>query len=275
MNVAVVLPTYKAGTWLDEAIESIFDQSYQHWHLTLIDDASPEMYFKRLKAWRDRHPKRISLIRRKQNGGAAIARMDAIMYSSADVLTFIDQDDLWMPEKLTCQIDHFIKHPNLQALHTDIQIIDEIGAIKEGAADSENTIRAAVLYNKLSRHELAFSLFKESSIRVISSAIRRDAFLRVGGFDSTLHGGEDWEFWVRFANCFSIDHLNIALMKRREHKNNTSKVQRISRIKGQLVALKKMQLIYPFPDSEVKEKQAVIINNINRLCAMAEHRNQA
>ncbi|HIF39747.1 MAG TPA: hypothetical protein EYQ74_01440, partial [Planctomycetes bacterium] len=70
----------------------------------------------------------------------------------------------------------------------------------------------------------------------MSSMVRRSAFEHVGGFNTNLNGGEDWEFWTRFATKCSIHHIPEPLLLRRLHATNTVSVQRYVRSVNKLEA---------------------------------------
>ena len=168
--------------------------------------------------------------------------MAGVARTSGDLIAFLDQDDRWLPEKLARQVACFAGDPSLAAVHTDIEIIDADGVPLAGAADRENAGRARIAWGTGS--DLSAVLFRKNSIRLASSAVRRTAFEAIGGFDSSLFGGEDWEFWVRLADRFPIAHLPVVLTQRRVHPGNVSRVHSLERSAGKLEALEKMRRGY-------------------------------
>jgi glycosyltransferase involved in cell wall biosynthesis len=255
LTVDVILPTHAGERWVGEAIESVFRQTYPAWHLTVVDDCSPDATAERVEALRRRHLDRISLIRLDRPRRAAGARMLGVLRTSGELIAFLDQDDRWKPEKLARQAARFAGDPALAAVHTDVEIIDEDGEPRAGAADRENAARAHIAWG--TGADLAEALFHKNSIRLASSALRRSAFEAIGGFDTSLFGGEDWEFWVRLADRFTIAHLPVALTQRRVHAGNASSVHSLERSAGKLRALEKMRLATPpiAPLADAKRSQ--------------------
>ncbi len=246
MKIDIILPVYKANKqWLIEAIHSVLNQTYTNWYLTIIDDASPDDTVQHIKAFCSSYPKQINLIRLKQNRRAAGARMEAISRTDGDVIAFLDQDDHWKPQKLQKQIERFYVRPEVQAVHTGVVHIDVEGKLLPGKADEENFQRTQIPYDHLSNKELSQSIFLNNSIRLVSSAILRKAFVSVGGFNKALFGGEDWEFWVRFSNRCRIGYLSEPLVERRIHNKNTSAYFHHSRSLGLLDALDLVEGAYP------------------------------
>jgi glycosyltransferase involved in cell wall biosynthesis len=243
LTVDVILPTHAGERWVAEAVESVLRQTHPLWHLMVVDDCSPDATAERVEALRHRDPDRISLLRLDRPHRAAGARMAGVARTKGDLIAFLDQDDRWLPEKLARQVSCFVDDSALAAVHTDVEIIDAEGVPRPGAADRENAGRARIAWG--TGPDLSAVLFRKNWIRLASSAVRRTAFEAIGGFDASLFGGEDWEFWVRLADRFSIAHLPAVLTQRRVHPGNVSRVHSLERSAGKLEALEKMRRAYP------------------------------
>jgi glycosyltransferase involved in cell wall biosynthesis len=257
LTVDVVLPTHAGERWVAEAIESVLRQTHPLWHLTVVDDCSPDATAERVESLRRRHPDRISLLRLDRPHRAAGARMAGVTRTSGELIAFLDQDDRWLPEKLARQVACFAGDGALAAAHTDVEIIDSDGMTRAGAADRENAGRARIAWGAGS--DLSAELFRKNSIRLASSVVRRTAFEVIGGFDTSLFGGEDWEFWVRLADRFPIAHLPAVLTQRRVHPGNVSRVHSLARSAGKLEALEKMRRRYPHITPLVAAKRGQLL----------------
>ena len=91
--VSVVIPTYGRPQWLPEAVESVLAQTVQDFELIVVDDASPD------PVSLAPHPK-VRLLRRDANGGAAAARNTGVEAARGRLLAFLDDDDVYTPERL-------------------------------------------------------------------------------------------------------------------------------------------------------------------------------
>ena len=262
MKVDVILPVYNGSRWIDETIQSVFDQTYDDWLLTVIDDVSTDNTVEIVDRWRDRYPLRVNLIRLKKNHRAAGARMVAVGQTDGEVIAFIDQDDIWLPEKLAMQVERFRGQPEVHAVHTDINHMNENGDDIPGSASRENAVRKATAYDRMNANELTHSLFASNTIRLVSAAVLRDPFLRSGGFDAALFGGEDWEFWVRFSRDWKIGHIDTPLVRRRIHLKNTSRSYNRERGLGLLKALDKVIGEYPIVQRHIQERRIGLLHRV-------------
>ena len=108
IKVEIVLPNYNSEEYLSETIESIINQTFKNWRLTIIDDNSNIQTQKILKNYAN-HPN-INIIWLKKNKRAGFCRNLAIRNSKSDYIAFIDSDDTWKKEKLSKQLEFMINN---------------------------------------------------------------------------------------------------------------------------------------------------------------------
>jgi len=113
-GVSVIIPTYRGADFLGQAIQSVLAQTYQDLELLVIDDASPDNTAQIVQAFND---PRIRYIRHAQNRGAVAARQTGVAASSGSIIAFLDQDDLFHPEKLQVHQAFLSSHPAIGATY--------------------------------------------------------------------------------------------------------------------------------------------------------------
>lgn len=118
--VSVIIPTYNRYSYLVNAIESVLNQSYKNFEIIIVNDGSTqkEYYEKPL-------PKNVKLINLETNQKNLIGfksneyiRNFGIKAAEGEYLAFLDDDDIWLPEKLETQIN-FMKKSNLKFSSTE------------------------------------------------------------------------------------------------------------------------------------------------------------
>ena len=102
--VSIIVPVYNAAKYIEKTIEMVSKQTYKDWELILVDDASTDGSADLIDEIIASQGKRIRLIRKSVNEGAAAARNSGIDASAGRYIAFLDADDVWLPEKLDKQI---------------------------------------------------------------------------------------------------------------------------------------------------------------------------
>lgn len=269
MLVDIVLPVYQGKQWLRQAVDSALAQTYAHWQLTIVDDASPDdtlAYAQALYGGNEQ----IRFLRLEVGRRAPGARMAALAGGEGGLIAFLDQDDVWHPEKLARQVARLQAAPAVAVAHTDVRHIDAAGRELPGSARRENAFRAGIPYDALDSRELTRRLFLRNSIRLASAVVRREAFAQVGGFDGLPFGAEDWGLWVRLAGAgFGVVHLPEPLVDRRLHGENVSARQRLQRNRGVWQGMEMMAAQFPWLAGEMPARQSHLLRDdiLTRLAA--------
>ncbi|WP_335923206.1 glycosyltransferase family 2 protein [Shewanella chilikensis] len=105
--VSIIMPVYNAEKYIDRAINSVINQSYQNWELLITDDLSNDCSQKIVQEY-SKQDNRIKLFVNEENGGAGVARNNSIKHAKGRFIAFLDADDQWLPEKLTKQINFML-----------------------------------------------------------------------------------------------------------------------------------------------------------------------
>ncbi len=116
--ISVIIPFLNPGSWLAEAIESVIYQTYQNWEIILIDDGSVKEDADIAIAYSKRTQEKIFYIEHNGhlNKGLTFSRNAGIANCKGKLIAFLDADDCWLPDKLTSQLDIFLKFPSVQMI---------------------------------------------------------------------------------------------------------------------------------------------------------------
>jgi len=196
--VSVIIPVYNGERYLAQTIESALAQTYQPIEIIVIDDGSTDGSAEVVK--------RFPSVRYQfqTNRGIGGARNRGVELATGDFLAFLDGDDLWSPSKLTRQMDTFEAEPALDMV---------FGHVKQFySPELGESIKAKLRYND----EIIPGYHAGSML------IKREAFLRVGWFDTTVRVGEfiDWYSRTAEKNLKGLMLPDI-VMQRRLHTTNT------------------------------------------------------
>ena len=180
--VTAVIPTFNRGWCLTDAVTSVITQTYPAMEIIVVDDGSTDNTREILAPFMDD----ITLLH-QENRGVSAARNLAVKESTGQFVAFLDSDDRWTPDKITCQVDFFRHHPNAMICQTE-----------------EIWIRNGKRVNPKFKHKKPSGMIFEPSLElclVSPSAVmmRREFFDIKGDFDETLPACEDYDLWLRTA----------------------------------------------------------------------------
>lgn len=125
-NVAILMSTYNGDKFLKTQIKSIINQKYTNWHLYIRDDGSTDNTISIIEEFERKDP-RISFFNRDniENVGVTNSFMTLLNNINADYYMFSDQDDFWMPEKISICLNKMSKHNGPTCVFTELQVVDK------------------------------------------------------------------------------------------------------------------------------------------------------
>lgn len=208
-TVSVIIPTHDRCEHLRSAIASVLTQTFQDFEITVVDDGSQDHPREVVTAFSDG---RIRYVRHETNKGVATARNTGISNSTGDYIAFLDDDDQWLPQKLTTQMDLMQRSPaTIGGVYTGYfrvqypsgKIIDQITPVKRGNVVDE--------------------LCCNNCIGTASTVLlRRECFARAGWFDESMYYGEEYDMWIRIAKEFDFECISEPLVKYSIHASKLS-----------------------------------------------------
>lgn len=222
--VSVIIPTYNRAHLISEAIESVVNQTYKDLEIIVVDDGSLDNTEKIVRKWQEKD-KRIFYIKHEKNRGISAARNTGISYSKGDYLAFLDDDDIWLHQKIEVQMKEMMKS-DFDLLFSNLYFWDS----------KKNTKYKAFELNPLSMGRDVLGILIKKNFGTTSTAFLRKSILKkVGFFDETLPPSEDYDLWLRIVyNGFKIGFIEEPLILYRIHSIQMTKklyVMRTSRLK--------------------------------------------
>jgi glycosyltransferase involved in cell wall biosynthesis len=103
VKISVVIPMTRYDKELDEALASVFLQSFQDFEVVLVDNHATDSTLNVANEWKDKNPERIRIVR-EENKGAVSARNRGILESRGEYIALLDSYDLMRPDRLKMQL---------------------------------------------------------------------------------------------------------------------------------------------------------------------------
>src|SRR3989338_149331 len=122
LKVSVIIPTYNRPQYLLLAIESVLKQTFQDFEIIVTGDGAPDSTRVMVEKYKDK----VRFVNQEHMGISA-ARNNGIRYATGEWIAFLDDDDIWLPEKLKRQIDAIERHPEIAMVGSEVFTIDAEG----------------------------------------------------------------------------------------------------------------------------------------------------
>jgi hypothetical protein len=214
MRVSVVIPCRNSTKFLESGLRSALAQRLTPMEILCVDDASGLEAHERLLRLQREAPDRIRVIRLEEQAGVSRARNTGIKEARGEWIAFLDDDDLWLPEKLAMQAQLAAADPAAEVLHA-------FALTQEGHDTSTQELYAAGKF--LSDRDPFPFIFHSNYLNTSTVVIRRDVLQAVGGFDAGFRRGEDFDLWLRLAEAGRrFAHVAKPLVLSRRHRESLS-----------------------------------------------------
>lgn len=208
---SVIIPSYNRAEFIDEAVQSVLNQSFKDFELLIIDDASTDNSMSILEKYKD--IPNVKVFKNASNMGVSYSRNFGIKNSNAEIIAFLDSDDIWLKHKLKAQDSFFRENPDIKICHTNEKWLKNNKHMNQ---------------KKIHRKQAGF-FFKRSLERCLVSpssvAIYKSIFTEISSFDENLRVCEDYDLWLKLNNSLYFGYLDeVFIIKRAGHKNQLSMI---------------------------------------------------
>ncbi|MHB1105161.1 MAG: glycosyltransferase family 2 protein [Lutibacter sp.] len=175
--VSIIVPCYNQAQYLDEALQSVLDQTYTIWECIIVNDGSPDNTEEIAKKWVEKDSRFKYLF--KENGGLSSTRNYGITHAIGEFILPLDADDKIATKYIELALYEFSINTNLKLVYCKAE--------KFGKETGEWKLNKFSLKNLASENMIFCSAF-----------FKRKDWETIGGYDvKMVYGWEDWEFWIR------------------------------------------------------------------------------
>lgn len=222
-TVSVIIATYRRNETLKRAIESVLNQTYNDIELIVVDDNADAEWNTEVSNIVNIHPA-VKYIQNKENKGSAMTRNIGISEAEGEFITFLDDDDIYLPEKIEHQLNDMIKH-NADFSVTDLFLYNEKDKLIDKRIRSYITDYSPeqLLKNHLMHHITGTDtlMFKKSYLE------------KIGGFPPINVGDEFYLMKEAICGGGKLVYTNGCYVKAYVHTETDGLSSNISKINGE------------------------------------------
>lgn len=222
--LTVIMPVYNGEKYLEEAIDSILNQTFTDFKLLVLNDNSTDHTPKILETYQKKDS-RVEVINKTQNEGPANLRNEGILKSETEFVALMDADDIALPTRFEKQLEVFKNHPNIGVCGTWFTFF----------GDKQKLIKHSVNPEALKVQFLSSCGIGNPTVMFRKSAIKDFKF------EHQFVPAEDYGLWSEVIQVTDFYNIPESLLNYRWHPNNISQTKEENLRKAN-VLIKKRQL---------------------------------
>jgi len=192
--VSVVIPLYNAAGWIQDAIQSVQDQTYKNWELIVVNDGSTDTGIEKIREVFKFNENSLLIIE-TENSGPAKARNRGILESKGDLVAFLDSDDIWHSRKLEIQIEKLNQSIDSIGVGCDYEIFSDRSKKSKGVVRVKWS-------SKMVRKWIAFEGY--GALLPSTVVVKRATVDEMGGFNENLELSTDLDFASRLVEIGTV-----------------------------------------------------------------------
>ncbi|MBL4649071.1 MAG: glycosyltransferase [Aureispira sp.] len=201
--VSIVALCYNHAKYLEEALNSIANQSYANIQLIIVDDRSSDNSVELIQNWIDKNNIDCLFLPHEKNKGLCGSLNHGLKYIKGTYYQFLACDDVMLLEKIEKQVKVLETNPNLAVVHSNGYNINEHGVIGE-------KLHAKPLFTGDSK--IVFkALLSENRISAPAVLIRTEMLPKAPVYDESSIF-EDWALWLKLAKNYDFHYINEPLV---------------------------------------------------------------
>lgn len=224
--ISVLMSVYNGEEFLNEAIDSILNQTYEDFEFIILDDGSSDNSLDIIKSYEDN---RIRIHSSSINMGLVYQLNRGLALSKGKYIARMDADDISLPERFERQVAFLDNNPKIGVLGTSFQILDE--------NDFLQPLVKLPTHNNFIKWHLCFrNCFAHPTMMM-----KRDVIVKAGGYDKEMQYAEDYDLWRRLSVITNLSNLDEVLVLYRIHKTNVSLIH-IQMMHQKTIQIKSMMI---------------------------------
>lgn len=210
--ISVIVVTYNRVDYLELTLNSIKDQTYEPIEIIVVDDGSSNDFSEVLcQKYND-----LKYIKIANSGGPCKPRNIGIDLAKGKYVAFLDDDDIWLPNKIAKQVSVLESHNDFGLVHCYCNVIDEKG-------DLTNKIVGRPGSMDVKHGDVKMKMMGNWTLMMPTPLIKRSIVEKVGYFNENMpQTAADVEYWTRCSFFTKFYYQDLALVHYRKHANNMS-----------------------------------------------------
>ncbi len=200
---SILIANYNNGRYLQEALDSVFRQTYTQWEVVLVDDGSTDdmsepIYLKYTNPESPDFDPRIHIYRNEENHGCGYTKRRCAELAQGELCGFLDPDDALTPEAVEIMVREHLQHPEVSLVAARYWCADENLKPLWLSREFQNIPGRSFLTDEI-HNALVFSSFKTAMYR------------QTAGINPDLRRAVDMDLYFRLEEIAPFRYISLSL----------------------------------------------------------------
>lgn len=214
------MTTFNGEKFVEEQIESLLSQTYQHWTLIIRDDCSHDKTVEIIKKYQQMHPDKINLIEDNLGRLGVIQNAKEILNrSNAKYMMFCDQDDVWLPTKIEISLKKIQELEDKYGEQTPLLVFTDLTVVDE---------QLKLIYSSFWNYQKINSNQQSINYLLVGNIVTGCTLLINNSLKNKIHDFPPeimmYDWWIALV-CSAFGHMacvETPTILYRQHKSNTT-----------------------------------------------------
>ena len=255
--ISVIVPVFNSARYIKNGLLSILSQTYKNYEIVIVDDGSDDHTREGIEEVKNSFKDRKIIILAQSHKGAGAARNLGLEHAQAELVAFLDSDDLWLPEKLQRTVNIFNSRQEINLVSHDLIRIYQNGYKEKFLLHRRYNPRADYFVN----------LYKSNCLVTSTVTVKKSILFKVGMFDEDFPPAEEYDLWLKMAHLvkpyYIKEPLGYYLIREGSQSENVDR-----RLRQEIGVLKKhfpeFKAKYPFAGLVLRKRTAQILGAVGK-----------
>jgi glycosyltransferase involved in cell wall biosynthesis len=255
-QVSVIIPAFNRAEYIKETVNSVLTQDYPNVDLIVVDDGSTDGTYEILSEYAGQDKLKLLAHPGRENKGQSAALNLGLEAASGDFIAILDSDDLFLPGKLSAQVEYLNSHP-------DVGLVYGMGEGVDGSGRWIYDILSLDHHEPNDPNAILLDCYFHLPVNAI---VRRKIYEQVGSFDEGFRAAQDHDMLVRIAENTRFGFIPIKVFQYRRHGDSISNNGVRRRWANGFEIVRRARERYPYRASTIRKRNALLNFRMAQVC---------
>lgn len=226
MKISIITANYNYANYIEEAINSVLNQTYQDWELIVVDDGSSDNSVEIIKSYCEKDT-RIKLFQHDNvaNKGLKESLLIGLKHASGDWIAFLESDDIFEPTNIEKKVETIKKNPEIKLIFNKVKFLAKEKRKQQKIYEKTQEKLSKMIFPR----NMFYDFSVDNMILTFSCVMVEAKALKEADFNTPVDSSLDRWLWIHLAQKNDFYYIDEELTQWRLHPESYIKRQKKSK----------------------------------------------